>query len=469
MATTAQLPPRARQVSSTRRRKAVCESDRPVRMSPAVATLATTSADATPVDRARVKQAQVLVAGSRVFAEALVRSGLDDAVDWSILVFKRTPGGDVHTVIARATYRLPLPLPSAATVVVASSSPATEERRVLAIKLIDTAHRGEEFGLSAVEMRQREWRTNRALAGCAHVLTLDEQHWYGTACLSVCRFVGDGDLLVHLRLAQGVCMPEDKVRRIFSQLMTGVAEMHTRSYAHRDIKLENVFYDAATEETMLGDLEFACNLHADRTSAGVFQARCGSQAYACPEMWISWYTNRAGATDEHKLAGDIWSCGVVLYCMLFDRFPYDILGAIRRSRRRSMIRDVLECLVTQLPDSAGLERLDNGTNRLDFPDGVSDSCKDLIGAMLHLDPSRRIDVIDVLTHPWMIGSADAARPMAVTRSLPALATSGATARERPAPPPPAHPIIHSPVTLAPGTILPMVSTDSASQFVLSFS
>lgn len=66
----------------------------------------------------------------------------------------------------------------------------------------------------------------------------------------------------------------------------------------------------------LSDFGFArCVLRSTNGQYSLSETFCGSYAYASPEIL-------RGIPYQAPLA-DIWSCGVVLYAMLFGRLPFD--------------------------------------------------------------------------------------------------------------------------------------------------
>ena len=97
---------------------------------------------------------------------------------------------------------------------------------------------------------------------------------------------------------------ESESRRLFSQLTAALVFSHAHGVAHRDLKLENLLFDAKN------DLKIAdfglCNRMHDGLS---LKTSCGSPDYCAPEIieHVSY--------DGTKV--DAWSCGVILYTMLY--------------------------------------------------------------------------------------------------------------------------------------------------------
>jgi hypothetical protein len=132
-----------------------------------------------------------------------------------------------------------------------------------------------------------------------------------------------------------------EARRLFYQLLSAVAHMHSRGVAHRDLKLENVCMDRYNNLKVidLGNaVRHPTGQYSDKAlSFGVY----GSDPYVPPEAWHSlqwWMTMvnggnpiRNDVTDpEAKLAGagynpfhaDLWALGILLITMTQKSFAW---------------------------------------------------------------------------------------------------------------------------------------------------
>ena len=103
---------------------------------------------------------------------------------------------------------------------------------------------------------------------------------------------------------------------------------------------------------------------------------CGSPCYAAPELVVSEGLYVGSAVD-------IWSCGVILYAMLSGYLPYDD--------------------DPQNPDGDNINLLYKYimSTKLNFPDHMSDSAKDLLRIMLVPNPEHRCRIEHIMRHPWL--------------------------------------------------------------------
>lgn len=93
-----------------------------------------------------------------------------------------------------------------------------------------------------------------------------------------------------------------------SQILQGLAYMHSRLICHRDIKLENIIYQESTETVKIIDFGFA---NSCKEKLKVF---CGTPSYMAPEI--------VAKKEYSGSAADVWSAGVVMYAMLTGGLPF---------------------------------------------------------------------------------------------------------------------------------------------------
>lgn len=158
-------------------------------------------------------------------------------------------------------------------------------------------------------------------------------------------------------------LSEPDAASLMKQLLLAVAHCHRLGVAHRDIKPENVFFDPHGTTVKLGDFGSAVWLGGGSASGVV-----GTPYYVAPEVLM-------GKDYGEKV--DVWSCGVILYCMLSGGIP-PFYG--------DSAEEIFEAVLR---------------GNLRFPPklfrSVSAPAKDLIRKMVCRDASRRISAEQALS------------------------------------------------------------------------
>ncbi|XP_057557180.1 ribosomal protein S6 kinase alpha-1 isoform X6 [Hippopotamus amphibius kiboko] len=143
---------------------------------------------------------------------------------------------------------------------------------------------------------------------------------------------------------------------------------------HRDLKPSNILYvdESGNPECLrICDFGFAKQLRAEN---GLLMTPCYTANFVAPEV-----LKRQGY-DE---GCDIWSLGVLLYTMLAGYTPF-----------ANGPSDTPEEILTRI--GSGKFTLSGGNWNT-----VSDTAKDLVSKMLHVDPHQRLTAKQVLQHPWI--------------------------------------------------------------------
>ncbi|CAG7729991.1 unnamed protein product [Allacma fusca] len=177
----------------------------------------------------------------------------------------------------------------------------------------------------------------------------------------VTEYASRGEIFDHL-VSNGR-MNEDEARRIFRQILIAVNYLHQNAVVHRDLKAENLLLDK-NNNIKLADFGFSNEYQ----EGSLLSTWCGSPPYAAPELF------EGKKYDGPK--ADIWSLGVVLYVLVCGALPFD--GSTLHSLRNRVI--------------AGKFRI---------PFFMSTDCEHLIRHMLVVDPSKRLNISQTLSHKWM--------------------------------------------------------------------
>eukprot|EP00798_Chlamydomonas_sp_ICE-L_P002768 gene2768-12643_t len=124
--------------------------------------------------------------------------------------------------------------------------------------------------------------------------------------------------------------------------------------------------------------------HANKTKSksdvrSAAKSQVGTLSYMAPEVVKSYKKYDA------KVA-DLWSAGVVLYIMLYGKYPYDLDDNVDIPESHKSLQM--------------LERMENEKYVLTSSVLLSLECTDLLRRLLKPDPVKRISLDEVLAHPW---------------------------------------------------------------------
>ncbi|KAF8640430.1 hypothetical protein AX17_000095 [Amanita inopinata Kibby_2008] len=157
-------------------------------------------------------------------------------------------------------------------------------------------------------------------------------------------------------------LPESRARRFFQQIISGIEYSHRLKIVHRDLKPENVLLD---DDLNVKIADFGLS---NEISDGDFlTTSCGSPNYAAPEVI------RGGVYAGPEI--DVWSSGVILYVMLCGRLPFE--------------DDDVQVLFSKISQG-----------NFHLPSYLSLDARNLIIAMLVVDPLKRITVPEITQHPF---------------------------------------------------------------------
>mmetsp|Transcript_36603 Transcript_36603/g.48059 ORF Transcript_36603/g.48059 Transcript_36603/m.48059 type:complete len:107 (+) Transcript_36603:1295-1615(+) len=93
-----------------------------------------------------------------------------------------------------------------------------------------------------------------------------------------------------------------------AQVLQALAYMHAKNICHRDMKPDNIIFNAKTGAVKVIDFGFAC------VSKEKLRVFCGTPSYMSPEI--------VAKRDYIGSAADLWACGVILFACLTGTVPF---------------------------------------------------------------------------------------------------------------------------------------------------
>ncbi|XP_059005119.1 aurora kinase B isoform X3 [Mustela lutreola] len=171
---------------------------------------------------------------------------------------------------------------------------------------------------------------------------------------------------------------EQRTATIMEELADALIYCHGKKVIHRDIKPENLLLGLQGE---LKIADFGWSVHAPSLRR---KTMCGTLDYLPPEMI-------EGRTHNEKV--DLWCIGVLCYELLVGNPPFESASHNETYRR--------------------IVKVD-----LKFPASVPSGAQDLISKLLRHNPSERLPLAQVSTHPWVRAHSRRVLPPSALQAVP---------------------------------------------------
>ena len=180
-------------------------------------------------------------------------------------------------------------------------------------------------------------------------------------------------------------LSEAEARHHLRQILTGVARIHQRGWAHRDLKLENVIAvrgggaTAAADNTATTDkiIDFGFAARTGTAPGATCTGVIGTAHYVAPEVVFD--------RSYDGRAVDMFACGVMLYVLLYGEYPFPRrgnygIGPKLRESQKAAFRSPLHFRSSVR---------------------VSAAAKQFIRSLLSEEPLDRPTVHQALADPWL--------------------------------------------------------------------
>jgi len=186
-----------------------------------------------------------------------------------------------------------------------------------------------------------------------------------TAIYLVMEYVDKGDLYMLLKSQKKGRLTELQTKPLFFQILRGLDYIHTQGILHRDIKLDNILLDQGLNLKI-------CDFGISRTiiPAHRMTEQSGTPAFMAPEI--------ISGGGYEGFGSDIWSLGVVLYCLLTGTLPFR--GNSGAELNQNIMKGVFNKEIK-----------------------ISEEALQLLERLLEVRPEKRITLKEIWGHPWVAG------------------------------------------------------------------
>ena len=206
----------------------------------------------------------------------------------------------------------------------------------------------------------------RTLADMDHPNIMKIKGYYQTAnhLYIISEYLSGGELFD--RIIEVHNFSEAQAAKLIEQVLSAVVYLHKHNIIHRDLKPENIVFESKDKDSLIKIIDFGTSRKVKKDEK--LKSRLGTAYYIAPEVLGMCYDSKC----------DVWSCGVILYVLLFGIPPFN-------GKTDDEIFEKIKKGVFKFPD--------NGPK-------VSDEAKRLVMRMLTKGPDMRPSGDDLLRDPW---------------------------------------------------------------------
>ncbi|XP_052774404.1 serine/threonine-protein kinase Nek8-like isoform X1 [Mya arenaria] len=187
------------------------------------------------------------------------------------------------------------------------------------------------------------------------------------ALMIVMEYAHGGTLLDFLQSQNGRLLEEEEILFFFAQMLLSIQHVHSKQILHRDLKTQNILLDKTKRVIKIGDFGISKVLSSKSKAYTVV----GTPCYISPELCEG---------KPYNQKSDIWALGCVLYELA--------------SLKRAFEAANLPALILKIMRGTFSPISEHYSNEL----------RSLILSMLHLDPSKRPDINQIMAQPIIINS-----------------------------------------------------------------
>ena len=237
----------------------------------------------------------------------------------------------------------------------------------------------------------------------------DETHLF---CISPFLTAGDlyGKLWEEMQTSPSGRIEENQARNWFRQILSALSHFQKKGVCHRDLRMENMMLERQSDGTMnIRIIDFGLSLRVpyvdpnnrkldtDVSSNTIrrlikAQGQGGKWEYMDPEV-----ARRHECFDGFAI--DLWAVGIILFELLIGKKPFGLPDSSDPNFYMIAVEGNLEELLRM--KSISLDK---------------EAC-DLLQNMLQSDPSKRLTLAEVVSHPWVNRGPNGSKPKPILSSV----------------------------------------------------
>lgn len=133
--------------------------------------------------------------------------------------------------------------------------------------------------------------------------------------------MANGCLNQFTKAQYGKYVPEKSARRILLEMLKGLEYLHSFNIAHGDIRPENLLVGAngVVKVNAIGSLMMTFSALPRSYIYSRNRLQSASSGFLAPEQcWLA----QGPRPEKYAFSADLWSCGVVLYFMIYSQMPF---------------------------------------------------------------------------------------------------------------------------------------------------
>lgn len=249
-----------------------------------------------------------------------------------------------------------------------------DDDKTYALKRIDTTHKSKKLKKTFIQEINVMKSMNHP-----HILKLYKVVHSSHHINMFVEYCDSGDLHQYLSKLNTKILPERVCSDILCQISQGLQHLREHNYIHRDLKPQNILmHSDGNGRYILKIADFGFTRELDQNNMA--ETICGSPLYMAPEVL------HHASYDERA---DMWSIGVLMFQMLYGKYPIEAQNTIELVKR-------IKTFQLHLPHQQ-----------------FSPECINLVTGLLVKDPEHRMGFDEFYNHPFLSTPSHISAPIAI--------------------------------------------------------